>query len=72
MRLGSPIRVTIFQNENGEGLKSIGKVELSEAANSVTGSKLTDDTYKVNIGKKHALKKYDQFAQNTRCSFWGK
>jgi len=49
MKLGSPIRVTIFQNENGEGLKTIGKVELSEAANSVTGSKLTEDSYKVNI-----------------------
>ena len=53
MRLGSPIQVTIFQNENGEGIKSIGKVELNEAANSVTGGKLTEDTYKVNIGKKH-------------------
>ena len=49
MRLGSPIRVTIFQNENGEGLKSIGKVELSEAANSIKGSKTTGTTYKVNI-----------------------
>ena len=61
MKLGSPIRVTIFQNENGEGLKTIGKVELSEAANSVTGSKLTEDSYKVNIGKKLASKIYDQF-----------
>ena len=28
-------------------------------------------THTVHIGKKHALKKYDQFALNTSC-FWGK
>ena len=29
------------------------------------------DQYLRNIGKKHALKKYDQFALDTSC-FWGK
>ena len=48
MRVSSPIRVHIFSNQ--EGGSTIG-VDLDGPADSIKGSMLTEDSYKVNIGK---------------------
>ena len=55
MRVSSPIRVHIFSNQ--EGGSTIG-VDLDGPADSIKGSMLTEDSYKVNIGKKSY--KWDQ------------
>ena len=47
-------------------LTTISKIPLEK-----TTSKVDDHANDSGIGKKHALKKYDQFALNTSC-FWGK
>lgn len=47
MRLGGPIRVHIFNNKGGAS--DVISVDLDGEADSIKGSKLTEDSYKVNF-----------------------
>ena len=57
---------SISSNEN-ERLVSLTSNEQNERCSLINSTPVDVDC----IGKRHALKKYDQFALNTSC-FWGK
>ena len=56
MRLGSPIRVTIFPGAESDEKDALATVDLDQEAVSIMGSMISSDTFKVNIDwKSHSF-----------------